>query len=339
MRQGIVILLAFVLLIGGAAHGSTVDTVLTRYINALGGDDRLSEAMTLSLEMEVAYDPGPNVRSRMYFDVGKGFVQTLVTDTSEIGVAGKVGSTCWRKIQDGYELVPQDQQTTVSLPQFICPAYEYGSQGVKLTYGGVVKQDSLVAHEIIAVREITRDTSHLYFDTTSNLLARTRKGDLEIRFSGYADIGGILLYHKYEVISDGWTSTTNILSAKLNKPIPDAVFAVPPAVQSLVKKNDQGTPDVVIKSVSLDDLVAVYNHTLARLNERLKRAAILSRESTDGSSDGEIARLEEISKNVGRLLQSLSQAKNEEIARCQDSIKTSLVDLRSGLEELEQSLE
>ncbi len=333
MKQVMVIVVLLVVMNVGSVMGTVLDTVLTRYISAIGGEQRLDEVMTLSLEMEVDYVSSPTVRARMYFDVAKGQVQMVITDTAEVTVSGAVGSVGWHLTQAGNELVPEGQGTMVSLAEFICPAFEYKKQSLEQVYGGVVTLDSLVAHEIVTFDATTGDTARLYFDTTSSLLVRTRKADVEVILSEYADVDGILLYHQYEVRSDRLISTTKILSATLNEVIPESIFDIPADIQSELEENKSGVPDVVVKSVSRDDMVAIYNHRLGKLNERLERFVILNRKSDDQIANDETTRLQQLSKQIGQLLKSLSLASDEGIATLRDSITASFGNFESGLDD------
>jgi len=339
MKQAIIITVILGIISFAAVGAETLDSVLDRYINAVGGEQRLSEIKTLSIKMEIDYGTGVFLKSGMYFDTEKGQVQTYITDSSELTISGTIGNTTWHLTQTGNEIVPEEQGTMLSLQEFICPAFEYKKQNLELFYNGIVSDEYITTHEIIAFDPVSSDTTRLYFDTETGLLVRINKVGYEMTISEYKPVDGILMYHLYEIISDLYVSTNRITSIALNEPIPSKYFAIPDDIKSQLDKNVSEIPTVVVKNISRDDLISIYRHRFGGLSERLERIDVLSKDSDDQMVDEKLVWLRNLNKEIEQLLKSASSASDKDLNIYNDSIATALDRFESGIDDFESHLD
>jgi len=230
------------------AQSPTAERILDRYIEVTGGKDAYAKVKSLSIlgTMEIK---GQGVKGEMRMYRMDGSKYYTVVDLPGIGKQedGSNGNVVWDKTVLGPRL-----KTGVEKFLAICAA------GAMSEYGrGALEKDSCYSKaEVIGEEVVDGKTAYKlkmtpkegkpeeqYYDKESGLLLRTKMvlpspmGEVPIVaiVNEYRDIDGIKTPVKLTNEMGAVAMVMTFTSVKFNEAIPDAMFALPPEIQALVK--------------------------------------------------------------------------------------------------------
>jgi outer membrane lipoprotein-sorting protein len=223
-----------------AAQASTqqaqpsVDSIVTRHLDAMGGLDRLKDILTMKKVAKVTMQ-GRQITTTMYFKRPNMSRQELQIDGQTV-INAFDGTTPWII----NPLTGFNRPVTVSGTQaasiredssFDGPLVEYKSRGMLIDYVGREPLGEGEAHHL-RVTSASRQVRHLYLDATTylevKLAAEVQGSKLEQLSSDYRDVDGVKVAHHLKTVVNGAVQTEMRLeSVEFNLPIESALFRMP----------------------------------------------------------------------------------------------------------------
>jgi len=233
VKIGLALLLAVISLNGIRAQ--TVDEIVNKYVDAIGGKDKLVQIKTIHMEntSQVMGNEGPSV-----IDIINGTGYKLVNETN--------GGTVIMVVTDkgGWQVNPfAGAATPTPLPDeafkqmkgrldVTGPLYNYAAKGNKVELqgkeGGAFKLKVTTADNVEST--ILIDTASYYMtkmSTTAQMMGQTM--EVSSIFSNFkkGDLGLVFPY-SYEISYGGqFNITTTVNKLELNKTIDPSIFAMP----------------------------------------------------------------------------------------------------------------
>jgi hypothetical protein len=227
---------------GLAAHAQTIDDIINKNIDALGGRDKINTIKTMYLEssVDVMGNQAPGIT---YIVSGKGFKTSVDFNGMQI-------IQCWTdkggwsvnplRGQSKAQVMPADQlKAGLSQLDIGGPLMDYAAKGNKVELTGKENINGATANRISVT---TKDNAQLtyFIDSASSLIVRVvssvfingQKVESTINFSGYkkTDFGYVFPFSQQMILpQEQQTITLNITNTKveINKPIDPSVFDMP----------------------------------------------------------------------------------------------------------------
>jgi hypothetical protein len=230
----------------GQESPPTAEDVIARYLEALGGSDRIAAITSFS---EKGDGTSINLHSRVlssgtvhwtfeaYFKAPNLHSSLTLGETHTLGMQGCDGQTAWYIDSAGekqrFKPKPGDEYTCVNgvgLLPFLSQKPE-----LKIQLKGKKKIGDRMAWEIRSAAPKSEMTGTFYFDAETHLLLRsqtyvpagTRGYVVDQTYSDYRDVGGIKFPFAQERRTEWSTSTTTVRELKINVPIDNARFEEP----------------------------------------------------------------------------------------------------------------
>jgi hypothetical protein len=227
------------ILLAGSASAQTADEIISNYIKAIGGKEKLSKLTSVYTEATIdAMGMQGTVKTTQLN--GKGQRQ-------DIDIAGAVITNCFND-KGGWSINPMAGSTTAeSMPdaqynqgkdQILigAPMINYAEKGYKVE---LVGSDS-VAHKAVFKLKLTsptNNTSVYCFDkSTFFIVQSTTQSEMQgqtienvLTFSDYRDTGGYFVPYKIDMDMAGgqFTMSMTVTKVELDKQVDETIFAKP----------------------------------------------------------------------------------------------------------------
>jgi outer membrane lipoprotein-sorting protein len=212
----------------------SVDELVARHLNALGGLDRLKDIQTMKKVAKVTMQ-GRQATTTMYFKRPNMSRQEVEVDGKTV-INAFDGTTPWII----NPLTGFNRPVTVSGAQaasiredssFDGPLVDYKSRGTIIDYVAKEPLGDGEAHHL-RVTSASRQIRHLYLDATTylevKLAAEVERTKLEQLSSDYRDVDGVKVAHHLKTIVNGAVQAEMQLeSVEFNLPIESALFRMP----------------------------------------------------------------------------------------------------------------
>ncbi|HEX8707458.1 MAG TPA: c-type cytochrome [Pyrinomonadaceae bacterium] len=225
---------------GAAAEAlPSVDQVLDRYVQALGGRAALERSKTRVMKGSQTTADGTSMPLEFYMAAPNKVASVLTTKAGPV-MSGFNGTTAWVKNQRG-----QRELSGAQLAQVRRSADFYGDLHLKDIYPGLTfaGREKLGDREVYVLSSQVADnrTEKLYFDTQTGLLVRilavtqTMLSPIpeQTDFDDYRDVDGVkfpfTVRQSFIDARNGWTR--KYMEVKQNVPIDEAKFNAPPAAK------------------------------------------------------------------------------------------------------------
>ena len=216
----------------------TVDQILAKYAEALGGSAAIDKVKTRSMKGEWLTSNGLTWSYEVY-QSGPDKIY-VVLDTSKQGVfeRGFNGSVGWEKSNRGLRALEGQELAVLRRYPNLFKDIKLKEQFSRLMFGG---KDKINDREVYVLRGVTRDDrrERLYFDVQTGLLVRrvtnspTMIGLIpeQIDFEDYKSVDGLMVPFTIRIFSvdPNISSTRKFTEVKLNVPVDDTKFNKPPA--------------------------------------------------------------------------------------------------------------
>ncbi len=228
------LLLAATVFFAAIANAQTVDEIIAKHIDAIGGKEKLAQIKSLYMEsdMEVMGSQAPMV---IYILNGKGFknetdfngqkIISCVTDKGGWAVNPMGGSA-------SPEAMPEDQYKAAKDQIFVGGAlFDYAAKGYKAELLGKEGEDYK-----IKVSSSASDESTYYINGASYYVSKTvKKGNMQGQevqvVTSYADYKktdfGYVLPYASTIDFGGFALSTSLKKVEINKAIEEKVFDMP----------------------------------------------------------------------------------------------------------------
>jgi hypothetical protein len=233
VKTGIALLFALVCISG--VHAQTVDEIVNKYVDAIGGKDKLDQVKTVYMEntAQAMGNEGPSITSLV---VGKGFrVDTDMNGQKITQVLTDNGG--WQVNPFMGAVAPQpmpDEAFKQSKGQLYFPGtlYNYAARGNKVELqgkdGNEYKLKITSADSIETIAYIDATTYYLT-KLTRTIQFMGQPTDLTITYSDYKKTDmGITIAYTTEINYGGQFSVTNtVKKVEFNKTIDPSIFVMP----------------------------------------------------------------------------------------------------------------
>jgi hypothetical protein len=236
------IFLVIALLISSVTFAESVDEIVKKHLDAIGGEKKLDQLKTLKLTGSIEIAPetrAPFVmmmkdKTKMRFELD---VQGIKMITALEGDSG------WKVIPfmgkpDAERMSPDELKDAKKQADFTSELYNYKAKGSTVELIGKEDMEGTESYKL-KVNKKNGDVIYLYLDATSFLeLKQTIKYKMEDKeiesstySSNYKDVSGYKFPFTYENRSSDEASSgqsLNIDSIFVNPPIDDKLFVMPP---------------------------------------------------------------------------------------------------------------
>jgi hypothetical protein len=224
-----------------AAEGATkevlpsVDQVLTRYLDAVGGSAAVDKLKTRTMKGTWLASNGSSMEYELYQSSPN---KVLTVFTTPQGVIERAfnGSAGWEKSPRGVRDMVDEEMIYLKRYPDLFKDIKLKDQFTRLTVSGKEKLDGRDVY-VLRGTTLNNNRERLYFDTQTGLLVRrftimpTSIGNIpeQVDFEDYRDVDGMKMPFTIRVsaIDPFYTSTRKLTEIKLNVPVDDARFNKP----------------------------------------------------------------------------------------------------------------
>ncbi len=226
-----------------AAEGATkealpsVDQVLTRYLDAIGGSAAVDKLKTRTMKGTWLTSNGSSMGYELFQSTPN---KVLALFTTPQGVMERAfnGSAGWEKSPRGVRDMVDEEMIYLKRYPDLFKDIKLKDQFTRLTVSGKEKLDGRDVY-VLRGTTLNNNRERLYFDTQTGLLVRrftimpTSIGNIpeQVDFEDYRDVDGMKMPFTIRVsaIDPFYTSTRKFTEIKLNVPVDDARFNKPAA--------------------------------------------------------------------------------------------------------------
>jgi len=226
-----------------AAEGATkealpsVDQVLTRYLDAIGGSAAVDKLKTSTMKGTWLTSNGSSMGYELFQSTPN---KVLALFTTPQGVMERAfnGSAGWEKSPRGVRDMVDEEMIYLKRYPDLFKDIKLKDQFTRLTVSGKEKLDGRDVY-VLRGTTLNNNRERLYFDTQTGLLVRrftimpTSIGNIpeQVDFEDYRDVDGMKMPFTIRVsaIDPFYTSTRKFTEIKLNVPVDDARFNKPAA--------------------------------------------------------------------------------------------------------------
>jgi hypothetical protein len=230
------------LILAASAQAQDVDHVISRYVAARGGSERLKGVRAERLTGRISLPGGLNGVDTI--ELARPLrVRTTIHFSSGVLIQGYDGHTVWgvNPFQGDTAPHPLDAGTAKNViagGDMDGPLVDYATKGNRLTLLGIDTADGRPAYAIRVVRPDSTDDT--YFVDTASFLQVKWQGHrvmdgkpvvFESYFRDYRRVGGVMIAFRIDSGVEGEPAGQHMIfdAALVDPPISDARFVMPPA--------------------------------------------------------------------------------------------------------------
>lgn len=217
------------------AQAQTVDEIVAKHVEAMGGDDKLKSITTVVSERSLSIQ-GMEIPSKSVLVVGKALrSESTIMGNSMVQVVN--GDKGWKIMPTmlGGSGEPEDMNIEEIKPLLgqldpFGTLYNYASKGNKVELVGKEKVDKkemfhlkVTTKEGIASDQYLDASTYLMYKATSNVAGQ----EGEIIFSNYETIEGIKMANTMDITSPMGAFTMITNKTVINGPVDEQIFAKP----------------------------------------------------------------------------------------------------------------
>jgi outer membrane lipoprotein-sorting protein len=266
MKRIIVMLaIAASLVFASCAQKPTVDSVVNKMVQSLGGAEKLASmqdqistwnsqmtmkmgdsTMNMATTMTITYKRPSKIKFESVDANGNaGFISIFDGSSGWVFMVGPDGQGAWR------DMAPEEIQETTTLAETWADGWhDYAAKGIALVLLADTTMDGKAYHRVQATDKFG-NVSVNYCDVPTGLIARTeakifdvmtmQKMPTVMTFSEYASHEGFMIPGKYTQRDDAGMMSfeTTLKEAKHNTGVADDVFAKPAMPMALASPNPQ----------------------------------------------------------------------------------------------------
>lgn len=218
--------LLLVLVASLIAAEMTADDLVAKYMTALGGEQNLRalKSMTMkgtmfaqgqSLDLKANYVlPG---KSYMEIAMGGMIMQIVATNGKDAWTKSPMTGTFYMTGPEKDEALEQAE---------IFPLLDYKKNGAKVKYLGedMVKGAKALKLEYVGTKN---DTVIYFFDATTFLAVKQKRGPATTTLSDYRKVGSIMMPYKMGIQADAQTMMMSIDTIAVNVAVSESLFVMP----------------------------------------------------------------------------------------------------------------
>ena len=216
------------------AEAQTADEIINKYIEAIGGKEKISQVKTVYMEgdMDIMNNKAPSVT---YIVNGKGY-------KNEVDFNGAKIITCYTD-KGGWTINPMAGQTVATpVPEDLLktgqlqldaagPLFDYASKGNKVEFLG--KDSGTYKLKVITPSNIETaffidTTSYYILKTVTNMTVNGQEMEMSVENSDFKKTdNGLIMPFSEKLNFPGLTITTTSKKIEINKEIDEAIFEMP----------------------------------------------------------------------------------------------------------------
>lgn len=212
----------------------SVDEVVAKHLEAMGGLDRLKDIQTMKKVAKVTAQ-GRETTMTMYFKRPNLSRQEIMVDGKQV-ISAFDGTTPWiinpmAGVNRPVAVSGAQAATIREDSSFDSPLVDYKSRGTLIDYVGREPLGDGEAHHL-RVTTVSRQVRHLYLDAKTYLelkfAAEVNSAKLEQLSSDYRDVDGVkVAYHLETIVNGTKQGDLRLESVEFNLPIETALFKMP----------------------------------------------------------------------------------------------------------------
>jgi hypothetical protein len=225
------------LLLLSFANAQTVDDIIAKHIDAIGGKDKFSQITSIYIENKTEV-MGNESDSKTTILNGKGYKNELnfngqqivqvITDKGGWSINPFAGGTT-------AEPLPADQFKQSEDQIYVDPLFNYAMHGAKVELEGQEKVDSVNAYKIKYTNNDSAETTFYIDPTTWYIIKAMKKGDVQgqettftITFSDFRKTDfGIFIAYNTNIDMGQFALQINSTKVEINKDVDPAIFDMP----------------------------------------------------------------------------------------------------------------
>jgi len=216
----------------------TVDQILAKYLEALGGSAAIDKLKTRASKGEWLTSNGLTWGYELYQSGPDKIYAVLSTPKQGVFERGFNGTAGWEKSSRGVRPIEGAELGNLRRYPDWFKDIKLKEQFSRLTFGG---KDKIGEREVYVLRGVTTDNrrERLYFDVQTGLLVRrvtnnpTMIGLIpeQVDFEDYRSVDGLMMPFTIRIssVDPNITSTRKFTEIKLNVPVDETKFSKPPA--------------------------------------------------------------------------------------------------------------
>jgi zinc protease len=224
-------MLLLVLVASLIAAEMTADDLIAKYFAATGGEQSLRALKSMSIK-GTAFGQGMSMDlkasyvlpNKMYMENGMNGIVMNATATN-----GKDAWVVVPMLNSSYSITGDDKESIAEQANRF-PLLDYKKAGgtAKLIGEDLVKGAKAFKLQYVGP---SKDTTIYYFDATTYLPVKEKRGEAVVSYSDYRKTGGLTLPHKISVQAGAQTSMMTVDTIIVNQPIADSLFVMPKDVK------------------------------------------------------------------------------------------------------------
>lgn len=214
------------------AAGVTAETVIDKYINAVGGASKINAVKTMKGEYTTKMQGMDILMTNYYAAPNKTKSEIKVVQmgmvVQEMAFDGKQSSM---KAQGQNVPVPEDKNKDTEIDSYMIPELVYDKMNVKTTLKGAKMINGSSAYEVVTVYP-TGKTKSVFYDVKSGLklketsVEKSPQGEVNVvqEYSDYKEINGVMIPHMMKGSQGPQKMEFKLEKVEMNKPISDDTF-------------------------------------------------------------------------------------------------------------------
>jgi len=239
-------MLLLVLVASLIAAEMTADGLIAKYLSAAGGEQNFRAVKSVitkgsiftqgqTAEMKVSYV----IPGKSYMEVSMGGIPMQVMATN--------GKDAWTKNPMGAYYMSGDDKASAMRQAELFPLLDYKKAGAKVKYLGEDMVKGAKAYKLEFVGS-DKDTVVYFFDATTFLNVKEKRGDATIMMSDYKKAGNLMMPYKVNVQSAAQSLMMTIDTVSVNVAIPESLFVMPKdakpldSLKAMMKQRQGGGP-------------------------------------------------------------------------------------------------
>jgi outer membrane lipoprotein-sorting protein len=237
MKKTIFAILSLAVLTMGSAYAQDLQEILDKYFETIGQENllkvksQISTGKILQMGMEMPFKAITKRPNKSYLEME---IQGAMMKQAYDGENGWMIAP-WTGSADPIDLSGPEARSVKEMADMDGNLWNYEEKGHQLELVGTEEMEGAEVYFLKLTKE-GGDVDHYFIDTdnfvvmkmTSKIVINGQETKMEILFSNYRDVKGVLVPFTTEQRFDGQTGmTVNIEEVKINEEIDDAIFLKP----------------------------------------------------------------------------------------------------------------